>query len=82
MSQFEFDPIKPKTLEKILSRLEFQKAFQKKGHAFYRHEDGRMTTVPRQPGRMIAPPLLKEILRDIEVDTCRFKEFLEELEKK
>jgi len=82
MSQYECDPIKPKTIEKILSRLEFEKVHQKKGHAFYRHADGRMTTVPRQPGRKLAPPLLKEILRDIELDTVQFNELLEELRKK
>lgn len=82
MSQYEYDPIKPKTIEKILKRLEFEKVHQKKGHAFYRHEDGRMTTVPRQPGRKLASPLLKEILRDIEVDTLQFNGFLDDLKKK
>lgn len=46
-----------KTLEKILLGLGFERVRQKGSHVFYRHPDGRTTTVPHHPGRGIARPL-------------------------
>lgn len=34
-------------------------------HVQYRHADGRGTTVPLHQGRDIAPPLLRQIAKDI-----------------
>lgn len=55
------------TLEKLLLQLGFEPVRQKGSHVFYRHPDGRTTTVPRHPGRDLARPLLREILREIEL---------------
>ncbi|MBI5217115.1 MAG: type II toxin-antitoxin system HicA family toxin [Ignavibacteriae bacterium] len=65
-----------KTIERILLRLGFERVRQKGSHAFYRHPDGRTTTLPHHPGRDIARPLLREILREIELTPM---EFLQEL---
>ena len=37
---------------------------QKGSHVFYRHPDGRATTVPHHKGRVLARPLIREILRE------------------
>ena len=66
-----------KTMEKILVRLGFQLVRQKGSHVFYRHPDGRTTTVPNHPGRDLARPLLREILREIELTPDQFCEELE-----
>jgi predicted RNA binding protein YcfA (HicA-like mRNA interferase family) len=52
-----------KTMEKLLLNLGFEAVRQKGSHVFYRHHDGRRTTVPSHPGRDIARPLIREILR-------------------
>jgi predicted RNA binding protein YcfA (HicA-like mRNA interferase family) len=56
-----------KDLERLLFSIGFEKTRQKGSHAFYRHPDGRTTTVPHHHGRMISRPLLREILREIEL---------------
>jgi predicted RNA binding protein YcfA (HicA-like mRNA interferase family) len=63
-------------LEKLLLRLGFVAVRQKGSHVFYRHPDGRTTTVPNHPGRDIARPLLREILREIELTSDQFQEEL------
>jgi predicted RNA binding protein YcfA (HicA-like mRNA interferase family) len=67
-----------KTVEKVLLNLGFEKTRQKGSHAFYRHKDGRTTTLPHHSGRDLARPLLREILREIELAP---EELLNELEK-
>lgn len=59
-------------LDKFLSSLGFRVVRQKGSHVFYRHEDGRTTTVPKHPGRDISRPLLREILREIELSPDEF----------
>lgn len=71
--------VKFRTMEKVLFRLGFKVVRQKGSHVFYRHPDGRTTTVPNHPGRDLARPLLREILREIELTP---EEFQEELKKK
>jgi len=56
-----------KTMEQLLLRLGFEKVRQKGSHVFYRHNDGRTTTIPHHPGRNLARPLIREILREIEL---------------
>jgi predicted RNA binding protein YcfA (HicA-like mRNA interferase family) len=64
------------TMEKVLLSLGFQAVRQKGSHIFYRHPDGRTTTVPNHPGRDIARPLIREILREIELTPEKFQEQL------
>ncbi len=65
-----------RTVDQVLTRLGFSRVRQKGSHVFYRHEDGRTTTVPNHPGRDIARPLLREILKDIELTPEQFSEKL------
>ena len=46
-----------KAMEKVLLRLGFEVVRQKGSHVFYRHPDGRTTTLPRHPGRDLRPPI-------------------------
>ncbi len=52
-----------KTMEKVLFYLGFQKIRQRGSHAFYKHFDGRTTTIPHHKGKDLAIPLLREILK-------------------
>jgi len=40
---------------------------KKEAALFYRHTDGRTTTIPHHKARMLARPLIREILREIEI---------------
>jgi predicted RNA binding protein YcfA (HicA-like mRNA interferase family) len=68
-----------RTMEKVLLHLGFQPVRQKGSHVFYRHPDGRTTTVPNHAGRDLARPLLREILREIELTPDEFRERLKDL---
>ena len=68
-----------KTMEKILLRLGFQPVRQKGSHVFYRHADGRTTTLPNHRGRDLSRPLVREILREIEISPDQFNEELHHL---
>jgi predicted RNA binding protein YcfA (HicA-like mRNA interferase family) len=65
-------------MEKLLLRLGFEKVRQRGSHAFYRHPDGRVTTVPHHKGRTLARPLIREILREIEITVEQYNDLLEE----
>jgi predicted RNA binding protein YcfA (HicA-like mRNA interferase family) len=68
-----------KTMERVLLSLGFHAARQKGSHVFYRHSDGRTTTVPHHPGRDLARPLIREILREIELNPEQFQAVLDTL---
>ncbi|MDI3543200.1 MAG: hypothetical protein PWP57_804 [Candidatus Atribacteria bacterium] len=68
-----------KTMEQLLLRLGFEKIRQKGSHVFYRHSDGRTTTIPHHPGRNLARPLIREILREIELSPEQLSEELKKL---
>ncbi len=59
-------------MEKVLLNLKFQAIRQKGSHVFYRHADGRTTTLPKHPGRDLARPLIQEILKDIKMSPEQF----------
>ena len=63
-----------KTMDRLLTAQGFEPVRQKGSHVFYRHSDGRATTVPNHPGRDLARPLVREILREIEVAPEQFVE--------
>ncbi|MCZ7393836.1 MAG: type II toxin-antitoxin system HicA family toxin [Candidatus Methanoperedens sp.] len=71
--------IDARKMEKLLLKLGFQKVRQKGSHVFYRHPDGRTTSVPHHPGRDLARPLIKEILREIELSVDEYNEYLKKL---
>ena len=68
-----------KTMERLLRKLGFEPIRQKGSHVFYRHPDGRTTTLPSHAGRDLARPLVREILREIELTVEQFRENLESL---
>ena len=68
-----------KTMERGLLALGFQAVRQKGSHVFYRHHDGRTTTVPHHLGRDLARPLIREILREIELNPEQFQTTLDKL---
>ena len=63
-----------RTLDRLLKKLGFLPVRQRGSHVFYRHADGRTTTVPNHPGRDIARPLLREITREIELTPEQFEQ--------
>ena len=64
-------------MERVLLHLGFEAVRQKGSHVFYRHSDGRTTTVPNHLGRDLARPLLREILREMELTPEQFQEELQ-----
>ena len=66
-----------RAMEKALHRLGFVAVRQKGSHVFYRHPDGRTTTLPNHSGRDLARPLVREVLREIELTPEQFKRVLE-----
>ncbi len=67
-----------RTMELVLRRLGFTAVRQKGSHVFYRHPDGRTTTIPRHSGRDLARPLVREILREIDLAPEEFERLLRE----
>ena len=68
--------VKPRELERVLFGLGFEKIRQKGSHVFYRHLDGRYTTIPHHPSRDISSSLLSKILKEIQLDKEEFKNLL------
>ncbi len=68
-----------RTMDKLMSRLGFSSVRQKGSHVFYRHPDGRTTTIPNHSGRDLSRPLIREILREIEISDDEFVKGLEDL---
>jgi len=68
-----------RTMELVLVRCGFVAARQKGSHVFYRHPDGRTTTVPHHAGRDLARPLLREIMRETDISPEEFQRLLAEV---
>lgn len=68
--------MKAKDLERFLLKMGFIKTRQTGSHAFYRNQDGRTTVIPLHVGRDLSRPLLRSILRDINLDIEQFNELL------
>jgi len=66
-------------MDRLLRKLGFEPVRQKGSHVFYRHPDGRTTTLPSHAGIDLARPLVREILREIELTVEKFREDLESL---
>jgi predicted RNA binding protein YcfA (HicA-like mRNA interferase family) len=63
-------------MEKILLAQGFVKVRQKGSHAFYRHPDGKTTTLPHHKGRLLARPLIREILREIDITVEQYNDLV------
>jgi len=63
-------------MEKILLSIGFVNKRQKGSHVFYRHPDGRTTTVPHHGNRMLARPLIRKILHDINIGVDEYEQLI------
>jgi predicted RNA binding protein YcfA (HicA-like mRNA interferase family) len=68
--------IDAKTMEKVLYHIGFERVRQKGSHVIYRHTDGRTTTIPHHGSRLLARPLLREILRESEITVDEYNEIV------
>lgn len=68
-----------KALEKILFILGFKEVRQKGSHVFYRHSDGRYTTIPHHGSVDISRPLLRAILKEINLSVEEFTVLLKRI---
>jgi len=59
--------IDAKNFEKLLLKLGFKPVRQKGSHIFYKHSDGRYTTLPHHKGRDLSRPLIRAILKEIKI---------------
>ncbi|MBO1046565.1 type II toxin-antitoxin system HicA family toxin [Dolichospermum circinale] len=65
-------PAKAKTLEKVATKLGFEKIRQKGSHARWKHPDGRATTIPIHGNAEIGGWLFQEILKQLEITEDEF----------
>jgi predicted RNA binding protein YcfA (HicA-like mRNA interferase family) len=63
-------------MEIALLAIGLERIRQKGSHVLYRHADGRTTTVPHHKGRDLARPLIRSILRDIDLSPEEFRNIL------
>ena len=64
--------LKPREVIALLERLGFQEVRQRGSHKQFKHQDGRVTTVPVHKGRDISPTLLRQIAQDIRLTVEEF----------
>jgi len=67
-----------KTLEKTLLKCGFMFIRQKGSHRFYRHADGRYTTIPHHGSMDLGRPLIREILKQADIAPEEFLQLLEQ----
>lgn len=68
--------INAKELEKILFQLGFEVKRQKGSHKFYKHLDGRYTTIPHHSNEDLSRPLIRTILNQIDLTLEAFIDLL------
>ena len=68
--------LKARDVMRALRKLGFQNMRQSGSHAFFIHEDGRATLVPKHSGEDIGRGLLRQILREIEIQPEDFIDYL------
>ena len=71
--------VKVKILEKLLFYLGFEEKRQSGSHVFYRHPDGRYTTLPHHGNLDLGRPLTRQILREINISPEIFSELLKKI---
>ena len=70
-------PAKVKDLQKVATKLGFQKIRQKGSHARWKHPDGRATTNPIHGNSEIGNWLFYEILKQLGITEEDFRRLLE-----
>ena len=68
-----------KTLEKVLLKIGFKKIRQKGSHVFYRHPDGRYTTLPFHLSKDVPKILVRIVLKEIGLSIDDFNKILRKL---
>ncbi|HCC32125.1 MAG TPA: hypothetical protein DEQ03_19045, partial [Marinilabiliales bacterium] len=68
--------VKVKILESLLFFLGFEAKRQSGSHVFYRHPDGRYTTLPHHGNQEIGRPLIRQIIREIDITPDGFLKIL------
>lgn len=71
--------VDPKTMEKVLLKLGFQRVRQKGSHVFYRHSNGKYTTIPFHAKETCPSHLIRKIIREAGISVEEFKKVLENL---
>jgi len=71
--------INAKKMGKLLLKLGFKEVRQKGSHIFFRHIDGRTTTVPYHTKKDLARPLIRIILNEIQLTIDEYNDLLKEL---
>ncbi len=71
--------VSSRQLEKILFYLGFIATRQKGSHVFYRHKDGRYTTLPHHANQDLGRPLIRQILREINLTPEEFISILKKI---
>lgn len=71
--------IDARRMEKLLQCIGFERTRQKGSHVFYRHSDGRTTTVPFHSSKDLARPLIREILSEINISVDEYTSLLQKL---
>ena len=67
--------LKASDIAKCLKKAGFDVVRQKGSHVRFKHEDGRVTTVPVHSGQDVGRGLFRKILRDIEMNYEEFREY-------
>jgi len=68
-----------KILEKLLFLLGFEAKRQSGSHVFYRHPDGRYTTLPHHGNQDLGRPLIRQLLREINLTPEQFIDLLNKI---
>jgi predicted RNA binding protein YcfA (HicA-like mRNA interferase family) len=63
-------------LEILILKLGFTKSRQKGSHAFYKHYDGRATVIPFHSSKDLPRPIIRAILREIELTVDEYNELV------
>lgn len=71
--------VNARTLEKLVLYLGFEIKRQRGSHVFYRHPDGRYTTIPHHGNKDISRSLLRAIIREINLTPEEFIELLDKI---
>ena len=68
--------LKARDVIRVLRKLGFYDVRQKGAHVCFKHPDGRFTLVPKHSGEDISRGLLRQILKEIEINPEKFLEYL------
>ena len=68
--------LKARDVIRVLNLLGFHKSRQSGSHAFFKHPDGRVTTVPIHGGKDVDRGLMKGILEEIGLTEEEFRKYL------